>query len=96
MINEDNVKAQSDIPIAQEPIKERTESVMDIIDDIPQETSFQSNILAPKDSVSRRKCPSCGDESSIHEVVDKSVILMAYPRIYGKKKYCGSCGYEWK
>ncbi|MFX1456954.1 MAG: hypothetical protein ACFFDB_16380 [Promethearchaeota archaeon] len=43
----------------------------------------------------RRKCPSCGDLISIHEVTDKNQIIMDYPRIYGRKKYCGRCGYEW-
>ncbi|MFW9822063.1 MAG: hypothetical protein ACFFE4_03965 [Candidatus Thorarchaeota archaeon] len=43
----------------------------------------------------RRKCPSCGDLMSIHEVTDKNQIIMDYPRIYGRKKYCGRCGYEW-
>jgi ribosomal protein S27AE len=58
--------------------------------------SYNSSVLVVKNSTSRRKCPSCGDQGSIHEVTDKSLVLMDYPRIYGKKKYCGNCGYEWR
>ncbi|MFX0023599.1 MAG: hypothetical protein ACFE9S_14830 [Candidatus Hermodarchaeota archaeon] len=96
MINEDTIKKKTKIPIARESSTEREESVLDIIDDKHQAISSNNSEIALENSVERRKCPSCGDESSIHEVIDKSVILMAYPRIYGKKKYCGLCGYEWK
>ncbi|MFX0059261.1 MAG: hypothetical protein ACFE85_09005 [Candidatus Hodarchaeota archaeon] len=46
----------------------------------------------------RRKCPKCGNENkmSIHESVDKSNIIMDYPRMYGKKYRCGECGIEWR
>ncbi len=96
MINEDNMKAKTEIPIKRELSIESRESVLDIIDDKSPAISLKSSVLTSENSVERRKCPSCGDESSVHEVIDKSIILMAYPRIYGKKKYCGLCGYEWK
>ncbi len=32
----------------------------------------------------------------IHEEIDKTNIIMAYPRIYGKKYKCGVCGTQWK
>jgi hypothetical protein len=96
MINEDNVKKKAEPPIKNESSAEIRESVLDVIDDNPPIISYNEPVVPVKNSVGRRKCPSCGDESSIHEVVDKSIILMAYPRIYGKKKYCGSCGHEWK
>ena len=96
IINEDFLKKKVETPIKNEFPTERKESVVEIIGDKPQANSYNEPIDALQDSVGRRKCPSCGDESSIHEVVDKSIILMAYPRIYGKKKYCGHCGYEWK
>ncbi len=96
IINETYSKEQAKTQIKNEASVERKESVLDIIDDNPPAISYNKPVVALKDSVGRRKCPSCGDESSIHEVVDKSIILMAYPRIYGKKKYCGKCGYEWK
>jgi len=60
-----------------------------------QINTYNSSGLVVEKPIGRRKCPSCGDQSSIHEVIDKSLILMDYPRIYGKKKYCGSCGLEW-
>ena len=58
--------------------------------------SYSSNILASENSIERRRCPNCGDEGSIHEVSDKNIILMYNPRIYGKKKYCGRCSFEWR
>ena len=57
--------------------------------------SYTSAALVVENSTSRRKCPNCGDIASINEVTDKNLILMDYPRIYGKKKYCGNCSYEW-
>jgi hypothetical protein len=46
----------------------------------------------------RRKCPECGtdDPHMIHESVDKSNIVLDYPRVYGKKFLCGSCGCVWR
>lgn len=46
----------------------------------------------------RRRCPKCNieDKSLIHESVDKSNIILDYPRIYGKKYKCGQCGIEWR
>jgi hypothetical protein len=96
MANEDYIEERVEPPIKNEISVEKKESVLDIIDNKPPINSYNEPVVPVKESVGRRKCPSCGDESSIHEVVDKSIILMAYPRIYGKKKYCGKCGYEWK
>ena len=49
-------------------------------------------------SEGRRKCPNCNNvnQASIHELVDKTKIVMDYPRVYGKKYKCGDCGMEWK
>ena len=46
---------------------------------------------------SRRQCPNCDNDRHmfIHEEIDKTNILMAYPRIYGKKYKCGKCGTNW-
>lgn len=46
----------------------------------------------------RRKCPKCGNEDKlmIHESVDKSNIILDYPRMYGKKYRCGLCGCLWR
>ncbi|MFX1525851.1 MAG: hypothetical protein ACFFCC_20265 [Promethearchaeota archaeon] len=47
---------------------------------------------------SRRMCPSCDNtqHQSIYEEIDKTHIIMNYPRIYGKKYKCGKCGQEWR
>ena len=46
----------------------------------------------------RRKCPKCSEENKmlIHESVDKKNIILAYPRLYGKKYRCCSCGCVWR
>jgi hypothetical protein len=56
------------------------------------------SILTIEKTEGRRVCPNCGEEnkSMIHESVDKSNIIMDYPRMYGKKFLCGSCGTEWR
>jgi len=58
--------------------------------------SYGGSTLLMKNQVGRKKCPSCGNDGLIHEVDDKSVILMDYPKIYGKKNCCAECGYEWR
>jgi len=51
-----------------------------------------------KKAEARRKCPSCGEENKhmIHESIDKSVIIMDYPKVYGKRYKCGKCGTMWR
>ena len=46
----------------------------------------------------RWTCPKCGNNNArmIREIEDKSVLLNAYPPIYGKKLKCGKCGTEWR
>lgn len=50
------------------------------------------------EGISRRECPVCGctNKSQIFEIVDKTNIILDYPRIYGKKFKCGNCGVFWK
>ncbi|MFX1376194.1 MAG: hypothetical protein ACFFA0_10300 [Promethearchaeota archaeon] len=50
------------------------------------------------EGTSRRECPICGNtfKAFIHEIIDKTNIIMAYPRVYGKKYKCGKCGREWR
>ncbi len=57
-----------------------------------------SSILTVEKMEGRRKCPECGtdDPHMIHESVDKSNIVLDYPRIYGKKYLCGNCGVIWR
>ncbi|TKJ19772.1 MAG: hypothetical protein CEE43_14310 [Promethearchaeota archaeon Loki_b32] len=57
-----------------------------------------SSILTVEHIEGRRKCPECGMDKPlmIHESVDKSNIILDYPRIYGKKYLCGQCGIQWR
>ncbi|MFX0002757.1 MAG: hypothetical protein ACFE9C_11065 [Candidatus Hodarchaeota archaeon] len=96
MINEAYLKEKAESSIKSESSIESEESLLGIIEDRNLSSSYNDNAAVSENSIGRRRCPSCGDETSIHEVIDKSIILMDYPRIYGKKKYCGLCGYEWK
>ena len=56
------------------------------------------DMLVVEKSDGRRICPKCNEEkhNMIHESVDKTVILNDYPKIYGKKFKCGTCGIEWR
>ncbi|TFF93895.1 MAG: hypothetical protein EU544_05220 [Promethearchaeota archaeon] len=56
------------------------------------------DILTIEKSEGRRVCPKCGQDRKhmIHESIDKENIIMDYPRMYGKKYKCGSCGCEWR
>jgi len=58
--------------------------------------SYDNGILVVEKPLGRRKCPNCNNEGLIHEIDDKSIILMDYPRIYGKKFSCAECGCEWR
>ncbi|MFX0040209.1 MAG: hypothetical protein ACFFCY_07805 [Promethearchaeota archaeon] len=57
-----------------------------------------TTILTVEKLEGRRKCPECGtdDPHMIHESIDKSNIILDYPRVYGKKYKCGQCGIEWR
>ena len=58
----------------------------------------ESGVLTIEKSDGRRRCPSCNEENKymIHEETDKTVIIMDYPRVYGKKWKCGKCGTIWR
>lgn len=58
----------------------------------------QHGILTIEKKEGRRKCPSCEEENKymIHEDTDKTVIIMDYPKVYGKKYKCGKCGTIWR
>ena len=60
--------------------------------------SIDDSILTIEKHEGRRRCPKCDieDKSMIHETIDKSNIILDYPRIYGKKFKCGQCGIEWR
>jgi len=91
MINEDYLIEKTEASIQSEPLSESIESILEgNLDEI------QESMVVLENPIGRRKCPSCGNERLIHEVDDKNIILMDYPRIYGKKNCCSSCGYEWR
>jgi len=60
--------------------------------------NLDTSILTVDAPEGRRKCPECkqDDPHMIHESIDKSNIILDYPRIYGKKFTCGSCGVLWR
>ena len=62
-----------------------------------EESKSTGDILTIEKHEGRRKCPKCGNENPhmIHESVDKTQIIMDYPRVYGKKYQCGECGQIW-
>jgi hypothetical protein len=43
-----------------------------------------------------RHCPKCFNQNqkTIHEIMDKTIVLMLNPPIYGKKFVCGNCSKE--
>ena len=57
-----------------------------------------SDILEIEKPSGRRKCPKCSEErkNMIHEYTDRDVIIMDYPRVFGKRYQCGSCGIWWR
>lgn len=75
------------------------------VDDIKKEISAapvagsgSEGILTIEYTEGRRKCPKCFNEnkSMIHETVDKTNIILDYPKMYGRKFKCGECGTEWR
>jgi hypothetical protein len=96
MINEENLSEQAAATIQTDPLTESIATIISGEESESLEISVNGRALIPENPIERRRCPSCGDESSIHEVTDKNIVLMDYPRIYGKKKYCGKCGYDWR
>ena len=97
MVNEEKLFDNKDIDITIDEKKlEMFEPVLETTQKDISLTSTDSTVLVISDGVERRKCPSCGNDGLIHEKDDKSVILLDYPKIYGKKNCCANCGYEWR
>ena len=46
----------------------------------------------------KRECPRCGNSNkrTIREMIDRTKIISAYPKMYGTKFKCGECGAEWR
>jgi len=79
-----------------EPFEEpELEILSDLETPVPTISSLNKPIV---EGYSRRQCPHCDNNRHmfIHEEIDKKNIIMAYPRIYGKKYKCGVCGTNWK
>lgn len=96
MVNEDYLLETTEASIQNEPL---TESIISILEGDKVEISsgsYNTSVVVLENPIGRKKCPSCGNEGLIHEVDDKKIILMDYPRIYGKKNCCSQCGYEWR
>jgi len=99
---------ESQVTILESP---KTEVHYDLnIPRLQEEMKVSRSIISPDTSplemgkgpivegMSRRECPICGNtnKTQIHETIDRTHIISAYPRMYGKKYKCGSCGREWR
>lgn len=81
-----------------EDIKAEIEHIKEISPSSASPKKVDDSILTIDKHEGRRKCPKCDTEikTMIHETIDKSNIILDYPRIYGKKYKCGQCGQEWR
>ncbi|MFW9873444.1 MAG: hypothetical protein ACFFG0_10095 [Candidatus Thorarchaeota archaeon] len=97
-----NDKIDSSEPIQVEIIEapETLESTeLEILTDLETPVpTIRSSDKPIVEGYSRRQCPHCDNNRQmfIHEEIDKTNIIMAYPRIYGKKYKCGVCGTYWR
>jgi len=94
--SEMQIEIKNDLKIREEII-ELTEQIKEekIINKIIKEPM---EILVIKKPEGRRRCPICdnANKAMIHESEDRDKILLAYPRIYGRKWRCGFCKAEWR
>ncbi|MBA7507060.1 hypothetical protein ES706_05776 [subsurface metagenome] len=80
------------------------EEIIELTEQIKEEKIINKIIKKPmeiliiKKPKGRRKCPICynANKAMIHESEDKDKVLLAYPRIYGRKFRCGFCKTEWR
>lgn len=85
-------------------VQEATDSVPQIKSEISSGAApgrpgqVDDSIITIEKGEGRRKCPKCANEDKmlLHESVDKSNIILDYPRMYGKKFRCGLCGCLWR
>ena len=94
--SEMQIEIKNDLKIREEII-ELTEQIKEekIINKIIKEPM---EILVIKKPEGRRRCPICdnANKAMIHESEDRDKILLAYPRIYGRKWRCGFCKAKWR
>ncbi|TXT67355.1 MAG: conserved membrane protein of unknown function [Promethearchaeota archaeon] len=95
------------IPEKRDYAKQLREEIQDELVDIQKKSeehkewvqkAVSDSILTIEKTSGRRACPKCNEDrgSMIHESIDKSNILLNYPRIYSTKFKCGKCGTEWR
>ena len=96
MINEDYLSKQTETPIQTEPLSTSIATIIGGSEDENPSVAYNNSVVVLENPIGRKRCPSCGNEGLIREVDDKNIILMDYPRIYGKKNCCAECGYEWR
>lgn len=96
----DDLNLNRSLEDVMEPVIKRFRSRINLV-----ETFKHSSILEGEDEIltfpkpeGRRVCPVCGNDTmfNIHEYIDKTNIICAYPRIYGKKYTCDGCGCMWR
>ncbi|MFX0028404.1 MAG: hypothetical protein ACFE8B_04300 [Candidatus Hermodarchaeota archaeon] len=87
------IKDEIDSP---EPLENLSAEIpLDLDSPVPTLSSANKPII---EGYSRRQCPHCDNDRQmyIQEEIDKTNIILDYPRIYGKKYKCGRCGGYWK
>ncbi|MFX1366475.1 MAG: hypothetical protein ACFFCE_19660 [Promethearchaeota archaeon] len=97
LVNEQklNLNLDAELPTKEKKKKISNQSLESTQKDLSS-TSNNNNVLVIHDKFERRTCPICGNNGLIHEMIDKSVIILDYPKIYGKKNCCAECGHEWR
>ncbi len=97
IVNEQKLTQNNDVELIEE--EKNNESSDSSLESNQKDLSLTSNdntVLIIPDKFERRICPNCGNKGLIHEMIDKSVIILDYPKIYGKKNCCAECGHEWR
>ncbi|MFW9987364.1 MAG: hypothetical protein ACFFC3_01790 [Candidatus Odinarchaeota archaeon] len=97
IVNEQKLSQNKDTELTEE--EKNVESLDPSLESNQKDLSLTSNdntVLIIPDKFERRTCPNCGNNGLIHEMIDKSVIILDYPKIYGKKNCCAECGHEWR
>jgi hypothetical protein len=94
------VKREKSLEGVMDPIIKRFRSRINLVESFKQNSILEGEdeILTFPKPEGRRVCPVCGNNTmfNIHEYIDKTNIICAYPRIYGKKYICDGCGCMWR
>jgi len=81
-------------------LKQETEPITPKIEDTSKFVLKSAEVLESEENGVTRKwqCPKCGNnnKAKIREIDDKTRLIYAYPKIYGKKYQCGQCAAEWR